>query len=356
MARATLRDVAARSGVSVRTVSNVVTGAKTVAPQTRERVQQAVAELGYRPNMVARSLRSGRSNIICVAVPELSVPYFGELVGEIAGRARDFGYVVMVDQTDGLHEREIDLLATDSRAQLFDGLIVSTLRLTRAELRDRDRRTPLVLLGEHLSDGSFDHVGIDNVAAARDVTGHLLSLGRRRVAAIGAQPWDDGGTAELRLLGYGQAHRLAGLAVDPSLVVRTTQFRRRDGAVAMAALLDLADPPDAVFCFNDLLALGALRTLHDRGVDVPGRVAVAGFDDDETATFSVPSLTSVAPDKQAIAREALALLLSRIAETATTPRDVWVGYRLQVRESTDPHASAGARTSLTADRADGGPG
>ena len=340
MGNATLRDVAARAGVSVRTVSNVVTGAKAVAPQTRERVQRAVTELGYRPNMVARSLRSGRSHVICVAVPELSVPYFGELVGQITERARELGYLVVVDQTDGDPERERELLSPQARGRLFDGLVLSSISLPPGELACSDTRVPLVLLGEHLSDGAIDHVGIDNVAAARDITAHLLSPGRRRVAAIGAQPYESGETAQLRLRGYSDALRAAGLSVDPALVIPTPTFHRGDGHAAMSRLLALPEPPDAVFCFNDLLALGALRALHEHGVDVPGRVAVAGFDDSEDGRYSVPSLTSVAADRRAIAHQSLDLLLSRMdsagRDEGEPPRSVLVGHSVVVRESTSP--------------------
>ncbi len=334
MAHATLRDVAARSGVSVRTVSNVVTGSKAVAEPTRARVQRAVEELGYRPNMVARSLRSGRSNIIAVAVPELHVPYFAELVSEITARARERGYTVLVDQTDGMAEREHELISARSPAQMFDGLIVNALSLTAAEIRARDHRLPLVLLGEHLSDGSFDHVGVDNVAAARAATAHLIGLGCRRIAAIGVlSPLT--GTSQLRLLGYTQAHRLDGRQVDERLAVPTGGFTRRDGAAAMARLLELPQPPDAVFCFNDLLALGACRTLHDRGLKIPEDVAVIGFDDIEDGRFATPSLTTVAPDKAAIAAQAVDLLISRITAVAVpAPQDLWAGWTLEVREST----------------------
>lgn len=334
MAHATLRDVAARSGVSVRTVSNVVTGSKAVAEHTRARVERAVQELGYRPNMVARSLRSGRSNIIAVAVPELNVPYFAELVGEMTVRARDRGYTVMVDQTDGTPERERELIAAHSPAQMFDGMIVNALSLTAAEIRGRDHRLPLVLLGEHLSDGSFDHVGVDNVAAARAATTHLIGLGARRVAAIGVlSPATE--TAQLRLLGYTQAHRLDGREVDARLVAVTEAFHRVDGATAMARLLDLPEPPDAVFCFNDLLALGACRTLHERGLKIPEDVAVVGFDDIEDGRYATPSLTTIAPDKVAIAGQAVDLLISRITATAgASPQDLWAGWTLEIREST----------------------
>jgi DNA-binding LacI/PurR family transcriptional regulator len=200
----------------------------------------------------------------------------------------------------------------------------------------------MVLLGERVFDGPTDHVSIDNVAASITAVDHLLRLGRRRVAAIGRQHRPQAGTARLRLGGYERALAGHGLAVDEALVADTDSWRRPDGAEAMAALLRLPEPPDAVFCFNDLLALGALRTLHDAGVRVPDQVAVVGFDDVEDGRYSAPSLTTVRPDKERIAILAVELLAERLdavpARGGDAPtvqaRELLAPYDLAVREST----------------------
>jgi DNA-binding LacI/PurR family transcriptional regulator len=332
MAGATLRDVAKRANVSIRTVSNVVNGYAPVSDELRARVQAALDELDYRPNLIARNLKQGRTGMIALVVPELDVPYFAELAREVITAARAHGYVVMIDQTDGDGERERELLGRDSRATMFDGLLLSPLTVSAEELRARGNRIPIVLLGEHIFNGSFHHM--DNVAAARDATAHLLGLGRRRVAAIGDQPYATGETAQLRTAGYRQALARAGLEVDERLIVSTPHFHRRLGAEAMESLLALPEPPDAVFCYNDLLALGAMRALTRAGRRIPDDVAVAGIDDIEEGQYSTPSLTTVAPDKGEIARQAVNTLLEAINGTTAAPAEIVVPHRLIVREST----------------------
>ena len=329
-----LKDVAAHAGVSVKTVSNVVNEYTHVSAETRERVQRALAELNYKPNISARNLRAGRTGVIALALPELDLPYFAELARCVIKAAEPHGWTVLIDQTDGLAERE-ELALDGIRGHLLDGLIFSPITVGADELSRRQDLTPLVLLGERVTDGPADHVAIDNVAAARDATTHLLQLGRRRVAALGHQPQPTSQTAHLRLRGYTEALAAAGITYDPALVVRVEQYHRADGAAAMARLLDLAAPPDAVFCFNDLMALGALRTLHERGVRVPEQVAVVGWDDIEDGRFSSPSLTTVQPDKEQIAATAVDMLAARLGEgRSAPPHEVVARHRIVVREST----------------------
>lgn len=328
-----LRDVAKRAGVSIRTVSNVVNGYVPVSDEKRVRVEAAVAELGYRPNVIARNLRQGRSGLIALVVPELDVPYFAELARVVVTEARARGYTVVVDQTDGEPDRERELIMQGGGAELFDGVILSPLALSGADIARRDSDVPLVLLGERVDATQDDHVVIDNVAAAREATDHLVSLGRRRIAAIGDQPYDTGETAQLRTQGYREALAVAEIAIDDSLIVPTTRFHFSDGARAMAQLLDHPDgPPDAVFCFNDLVAIGAMRTLLSRGLRIPEDVAVVGFDDIEASSYTTPSVTTIAPDKAVIGRIAVERLLARLHGEAAP--FTWAPYRLVVREST----------------------
>ncbi|MGH3655582.1 MAG: LacI family DNA-binding transcriptional regulator [Micromonosporaceae bacterium] len=334
--RARLKDVAKHAGVSIKTVSNVVNGYVHVRADTRERVEAAIAELQYRPNLSARSLRAARSGVVALALPELDVPYFAELARHIVAAAEERGWTVLIDQTEGSRDRE-RVVVDGIRRELIDGLIFSPLALTASDLADRSDVTPMVLLGERVggSDLVADHVVVDNVAAAREATGHLIGLGRRRVAAIGAQRAAAGVTARLRLAGYQEALRNAGLSPDRSLVRPATAYHRADGAAAMADLLELAEPPDAVFCFNDLLALGALRTLNQRGVRVPDDVALVGFDDIEDGRYATPNLTTVRPDKEQIGRLAVELLADRLAgDRDTAPRELVAPHDLVVREST----------------------
>ncbi len=336
MAHARLRDVAALAGVSIRSVSNVVNGYAPVSDAVRQRVGAAVEQTGYRPNVLARNLRQGRTGRLALIVPELDVPYFAELARVVITHAHSRGFTVVIDQTDGDADREKELVLADSRASLFDGVILSPLALTQEDLAQHDPSIPLVLLGERIANSPYDHVAIDNAAAARAATGHLLDMGYRRVAAIGDQPYETGETAQVRTRGYRQAHADAGLAVDENLLVACPHFHREDGARAMAALLDRAGPtPDAVFCFNDLLALGALRTLLSRGHQVPRDVAIIGFDDIEDGRYATPSLSTIAPDKAQIARLAVDRLIGRVDGSITGPgTELWADWQLQARETT----------------------
>jgi len=333
-------DVARRAGVSPRTVSNVVNEFPLVSDELRQRVLRAISELGYQPNLVARNLRRGRSGMIGLAVPELSVPYFSELAGLVIAEARRHSYTVVVEQTDGDPDREQQLLQQNARGHLFDGLIFSPLGLGEAELRRHAGDTPTVLLGEHIEDGPFDHVGLDNVAAARDATAHLIALGRQRIAAIGDQSRARGETGQLRSAGYREALRAGGLRYQPSLVVPASSFHRGSGAEAMARLLDQAPVsgavPDAVFCYNDLLAIGAMQTVLRRGLRIPDDIAIVGFDDIEEARYAFPALSTIAPDKGALARCAVAQLFARLKDQGAPLTSHQVGYSLKVRGSSQP--------------------
>ncbi|WP_245673985.1 MULTISPECIES: LacI family DNA-binding transcriptional regulator [Actinoplanes] len=322
------------AGVSSRTVSNVVNGYAKVTDRTRERVQRAVEELGYRPNVLARNLAQGKSGQIALVVPYLDTPYFSELLQSVLRAARAAGYTVLIDQTDGDPEHERAFIAHGSRRLLFDGVIFSPLGLDQMALADRDPSLPLVILGERSSDGTFDHVGIDDVAASRQATDHLLGLGRRRVAAIGDQPYATGEAAQLRTRGFREAHEARGQAVHEDLVIGTPRFNRPDGAHAMARLLDLEEPPDAVFCYSDLVALGAIHTIVSRGLRVPEDIAVIGYDDIEEGAFSNPTVSTVSPDKEWIAATAVERLLLRITSPTPPPGlELRAPHRLIIRES-----------------------
>ena len=334
---ASLKDVARLAGVSIKTVSNVVNDYQHVSEATRSRVQEAIDQLGYRPNLTARHLRYGRSGIIGLALPELGIPYFAELAEEVIGAAERQSWSVLINQTDGRGDRE-RLTSSGARSRTIDGLIISPLALDAEFLAGLRTDLPLVLLGEQVGPGVADLVAIDNVTAAREATEHLLGLGRRRIAAVGDQRVSAAGTANVRLRGYREALTAAGIEHDPELVVPAESYHRPDGAAAMRLLLSLDEPPDAVFCFNDLLALGALRTLLAAGLRVPEDVAIVGVDDIEDGRFSTPTLTTVAPDKAQIAEVAVAMLLERINGLDAPPREVTARHSLQIRESTASHA------------------
>ena len=328
----TLKDVASLAGVSAKTVSNVVNGYAFVKPDNRRRVEAALAATGYRPNLGARNLRRGRTGFVALMVPELSIPYFGELAGLIITAAHQRDWNVLIEQTQGTRDRERASLGSLG-PHLIDGAILSPEALEAADFTELGPGVPVVMLGEHAVDLPIDRVAIDNVEAARIAVEHLASMGRRRIAAIGQNPHR--GTAALRLAGYRAALVAAGLPRTDALVAPVTNYHRADGAKAMARLLDAAEPPDAVFCFNDLLAVGAVRAAAERGVRIPDDLAVVGFDGTEESAYCAPPLTTVAPDKAAIATRAVELLHRRTtAAPAFPPEEAQTPFTLCVRAST----------------------
>ncbi|MCA1222612.1 LacI family DNA-binding transcriptional regulator [Streptomyces sp. 8L] len=332
-----LKDVAQLAGVSVKTVSNVVNNFPHITPATRARVQRAIDDLGYRPNMTARHLRKGRTGIIALAVPELGNPYFAEVAGAVIDAAARHEHTVLLDHTAGLRENEV-LVSQGFRSHVIDGLLLSPIELESEDLLARPAGPPMVLLGEREYDAPYDHIAIDNVAAARAAVRHLLALGRRRIAFIGARRESARQPAHQRLRGWREEITASGAVPQESLVVATDGYGRRDGANAMAALLDRGERPDALFAYNDTVAIGAMRLLAERGLRVPEDVAVVGFDDIEESRYGAVSLTTVAPDKAAIAALAVECLVERIAAPASAeppaPRRIHPGYELVVREST----------------------
>lgn len=327
-------DVARLAGVSPKTVSNVVNGYAHVSDAVRERVRAAIAELDYVPDSSGRTLRTGRTGIIALALPDLAAPYFAELARGIAHVADEQGYTILVDQTDGRLDRE-RLVAGGLRVRAIDGLIFSPLAMTAGEIEVAAGTTPMVLLGEREHPAGLDHIAIDNVAAARAATEHLISLGRKRIALVGDSPDTERGTGGLRTTGYRLALQDAGLPIDPDLVIGSSRLQRAMGVQAAQTLFDRPDPPDAVFCCNDLVALGVLHAARQRGLRVPQDVALIGVDDIEEGRYSAPALSTIAPDKDAIAREAVALLLRRMrGDYEGRGVEVTPGWRLEIRAST----------------------
>jgi len=336
-----MKDVAARAGVSTKTVSNVVRGWPNVAPATRERVQQALTELDYRINRSAQTLKSGHSHIITLVVPWLDSPYFAEITTLVMREAATLAYSVIVEQTDGDAARERAVLSRLT-GQLTDGLIYSPISLETSEIQSAlTQDLPVVVFGERVPFGMCDQIVIDNVEAARQVTKHLISIGRKRIAMIGSPSAGlPERSAAMRLDGYVQALTEAGLSPSPDMQVDVQIFSRAEGERAMDELLLSATTPDAVFCASDLLAMGTLHSIRRHGLHVPDDIAVAGFDDIEEGRFSNPTLTTIRPNKVAIAQSGVRALIDRIQwasdyrHPSVPPRRITPDHELVVREST----------------------
>lgn len=327
-----LKDVAEHAGVSVMTVSNVVNGKRSVSAATRAKVEASIRALGYRPNLSARSLARGRTGVMTLAVPEAGIPYFAELASAIMLAAASHSQTVVIEQTLWDRDRELALLS-DARPLLSDALLVYPSTLSEDDIATVSTPIPVVFFGGSVAFRGADHIIIDNAAAARGATEHLIARGRRRIALIGPLLEPSSTKPNARVLGYREALESAGIPFDPALVMDAPAYHRRDGQRAMERLLDRGCDIDAVFCLSDLVAVGALKALSVRGIRVPDDVAVVGFDDIEEAEFTAPTLTSIRPDKPAIAAAAVRLANERIEDPDGERASVIVGEQLIVRES-----------------------
>lgn len=292
--RVRLADIAERVGVSPKTVSNVVNDTGSVSAVVRERILATIDELGYQPNLAARELRSGQSNMIALAVPRLSKAHFAEFVTGIidAGRARGVTVLVLQSRGNRVDERAI---IEGERLPALGGIILNPLALTPEDIAARNSTVPLLFIGEHgltLAAPDVTHVGSDNIAGSRAATEFLLANGGKRIAAIGLQNRLDA-TAQVRFAGYRAALESAGIAVDPDLLVHVADYNRAEGSRAIEELLARGAAFDSVFCFNDSLASGAVHALARHGIIVPDDVSVIGYDNTEESRYMVPSLPSI---------------------------------------------------------------
>jgi DNA-binding LacI/PurR family transcriptional regulator len=342
--RATVKDVAKRAGVSPKTVSNVINGVVFVRPETRAKVEQALSELDYVPNLSARGLRNGRSGMIGLALPDLLRPYSAEITHLVVELAHERGWGVQIEQTAAEPDREYDLLSK-ARSHQIDGLILNPVNLDDSAVMSAGPLPPVVLIGD-VDQDVVSQVCIDNVSAARDMTQHLVDQGYRRIAAVGTPEvpnrtgrvggrTDSAGTAaaRLRVLGYREVLTAAG-CYDPALEIGLDRWSPEGAATVVGQYLEQHEPPDAIFCFTDTIASGALSALWSAGIAVPERCAVAGFDNILESRYTVPPLTTVDFDRRLFVASALDLLAERMADPAANPRRIVVPHRLVPRAST----------------------
>jgi len=325
--RVTITQVAQLAGVSATTVSHVLSGKRLVAASTRESVHEAIRTLGYRPNHTARSLRTRRSQMIAVVVPDITNPFFSVLTRGLADVVYDAGYGTYVCNTDGAADRETAFLE-DIVDRGADGLVMASIDGASGGARiPADLGMPVVCIGEALDHPLIDVVAPDDGVGSYTVVSRLLQRPVRRVGMI------EGPLAASRTDGFTRAVRDAGLAVDPALLV-AGDWTRRGGYEGMRRLLASSERPEAVFCANDLMAIGAIDAAREAGLEVPGDVAVAGFDDVDAATIVSPSLTTALNPAYDTGVVAGRLLLSRLTqEYVGEGRRVEVPCPLVVRES-----------------------
>ncbi|MGW0229365.1 LacI family DNA-binding transcriptional regulator [Actinopolymorpha singaporensis] len=307
--RVTITQVAAHAGVSPTTVSHVLSGKRLVAEETQATVHEAIRTLGYRPNHVARSLRTRRSQMIAVVVPDITNTFYSVLTRGLADVVDADGYGTYVCNTDGLPDRETKFFE-DILDRGADGIVLAAVdEASVGALGPANMGVPVVSIGERLDHPEVDVVTVDDEVGAYAATTHLLGRGARRVAMISGPSQ----TGRNRVAGFRRALSQARRRANPSLLV-AGDWTRQGGRDAMRSLLALPARrrPDAVFCANDLTAIGAIDALREAGLNVPDDVAVAGFDDVDAATIVHPALTTVVNPAYEIGATAGRLLTRRL--------------------------------------------
>ncbi|MDQ0726642.1 LacI family DNA-binding transcriptional regulator [Microbacterium sp. W4I20] len=329
----TLQDVAALAGVSMKTVSNVVRHYQHVRPSTRAKVQQAIDQLGYVPHSGARRLASGRTGMVAFALPAIEAPYFAEMAALMSTEVEGFDYRLLIEQTAGGIDEERAVLQGREHG-LIDGLVFQPTLLSAPDIEKLRSTTPLVLLGEIPPPPAVDHVMVDNLAAARTATFHLLQSGRTRVAFLGRNHDVGHVTATLRLAGYRAALEERGAERGDDLLIPMTRFGAFAAEAAVSDALRAGAQFDGLICFDDLSAIGAMKALARSGRSVPDDVAVVGWDDILMTQFTTPALTTIRPDKATLVQTAFSFLRDRMGGERGEGRHALVGFDLVVRGST----------------------
>lgn len=330
--RPTQADVANLAGVSQTTVSQVLNDADIAIPEeTRKRILKAMNELGYIPNRMARSLRSGETRTIGMIVPDSANPFFAEVARGVEDASFKQGYSVILCNSDGNLDKE--LLYSDVLTEMqIDGILFIAAGLSEEHIQTlQERRIPLVVVDREIPDVAVDSVLADNTKGGWLATRHLIELGHRRIGCIQG-PSDLSPSAD-RIIGYRRALEEAGISVDEEIMVRG-DFQYEGGHQAARRLLTSEKPPTAVFACNDLMAIGTISAAVEMGYQIPDDLSVVGYDDLPLARFANPPLTTVVQPKHEIGTIAATMLLERVRDMDAPSHRRVLDTSICVRRST----------------------
>ena len=332
----TIKDIARAAGVSHATVSRALNGNAAIPEGTAESIRDLARSMGYVPSAAARGLKTNRSKVLGVIVSRIDNPYFGEVVQGIEDVVKEEGYSIFLASSDQGREQERSVVQAFGEHRV-DGAIIGSVSFTPEHLALlKEYHVPIVVLNNQSPEEFTNSISHDDIYGGEEVTRYLLSLGHKRVAYIGNNR--AGRINHDRLTGYRKALAAAGIKPDADLVVNTAGSDIDDGIEGMSMLMKQGRLPDAVFCFNDLMAIGALKLLQKEGIRVPQQLSLAGFDNIEYSAYTSPALTTFDQPKRLIGSEAARLLLSLIGngeyrDSLGTPTHLVRG-RLLIREST----------------------
>lgn len=343
----TSRNVALAAGVSQATVSRVLQDSEKVSAATRERVLEAIISTGYSPNFLARAMKTRRTGMIGVVVARITNPFYPEVLEALSAELAAAGQRMVLWTSEGPG----DVSALEAiREGMADGVVFTTVTADSMPLQEAlKRQAPLVILNRSVEGLPCDQVTSDNVAGSRAIAEYLAAEGHRRLGFIGGPPRPS--TSVERKRGFRQGLASAGIAWDEALC-RYGDFSHADGHAAMRELLSLDDPPTAVFCVNDLTALGALDGARSMGRRVPEDIWVAGYDDIAMSAWEAFDLTTVRQPIPEMVAMAVRMLLDRIADPSLSPRQHRFPNELVVRGSTAGRPPRGGDGRLTGDVAE----
>lgn len=327
---ATLKDVAKLAGVSVATASRVLNNNKNVSPENHRAIMQAMKALNYTPNYLGRNLRMSRSSKILVLLPTLTSQFYSRIVQGIEEVAKPNGYNVISAASHGdltVESGYINMLFT----RLVDGIVVFSTLQSERRLNEIAASHPIVQCCEYKNGVNASHVGIDNYAAAVEAVRHLLDCGHKKIALISAGTVNSASVD--RTKGYRAALAQAGLAFVPEYV-EDADYSPHRAMLACGRLMDLPDPPTAIFCVSDGMAVGAMKQLDLRGIRAGREIAVVGFDNTSITEFYSPSITTVSQPRLEMGRTAMELLLKKLADIHSPAESITLPHRLIVRQST----------------------
>ncbi len=326
----TIREVAKKAGVSSTSVSHVLNNTRFVSEDVRERVNAAKRELNYRPNALARSLRRGETHTLGLILPDSANPFFAEVGHAIESAAFALGYSVILCNTENDENKERLYTEVLENKQL-DGIIFVGAGENREAISEIIQNgLPLVVVDRNMGSLELDTVTTENYQGGLLATQHLLSLGHQIIGCI-TGPSNITPSAE-RVTGYRAALQQAEIGVVESLLTRG-DFHAPSGYSAAMLLLQQTPRPTAIFVCNDMMAIGAMRAAAQLGLRVPEDIAIVGFDDIQLASYTNPSLTTVAQPKQEIGQLAVKLLFERMSDPSLPPRHTILSTQLIIRES-----------------------
>lgn len=325
---ATIRDVSKIAGVSVATVSRTISKPDKVSEKTRKLVNDAIKQTNYKPDILARNFRTRKSSTIVVLVPDIANPFFSRVIRGIEQTAQRLGYAVLLGDTQGLREREITYANMVQTSQA-DGIIQLDCQIPFED--KNDCTSPIVNACDCVRGTNMPTVQLDNVAAAKEMAKHIISLGHTDIGIISGP--ENSTITNDRLRGFKQALEEAGLRYNPSNR-KFGDYSLPSGAMAASDLLSKPTPPTAILCMNDEMAIGTIRQAKKMGFSVPDDISVSGFDDISFAEFFDPPLTTIAQPAEDFGSNAMEMLFDLINDKEPENKNILLPFNLIIREST----------------------